>query len=243
MKRALLIGINYRNTSSELKGCISDVDSIHRCLLDHGYKPENITIMTDDTDIKPTRRNIMLALLSLCISHDEHLFFHYSGHGSSVKDYNGDEEDGRDESIVPLDYVREGVILDDELRGIISCTSRRSSLVCILDCCHSGSGLDLTYSTYKKNGRYTLVRGRGDDTNGNVAMLSGCADAETSADAYIEGRFQGALTYAFKKSFAAGVTWEQLLERVRLRLAHGKYTQMPNLSFGRRVDLKGKIVL
>lgn len=36
-----------------------------------------------------------------------------SGHGGQVKDRNGDEKDGYDEVIFPLDYQRAGYIVDD----------------------------------------------------------------------------------------------------------------------------------
>jgi hypothetical protein len=41
------------------------------------------------------------------------LFVHYSGHGGNVRDTNGDEADGYDETLVPLDYERAGQIIDD----------------------------------------------------------------------------------------------------------------------------------
>ena len=36
----------------------------------------------------------------------DNLFMHYSGHGGSMRDDNGDEKDGMDETLVPLDYQR-----------------------------------------------------------------------------------------------------------------------------------------
>ena len=41
------------------------------------------------------------------------VWIHYSGHGSHIKDMDGDEEDGFDEVLVPLDYDKNGVISDD----------------------------------------------------------------------------------------------------------------------------------
>ena len=41
------------------------------------------------------------------------LFFHYSGHGSQVKDKDGDEIDGLDETILPVDFQKSGMIIDD----------------------------------------------------------------------------------------------------------------------------------
>ncbi|KAJ3306788.1 Ca(2+)-dependent cysteine protease, partial [Gonapodya sp. JEL0774] len=47
------------------------------------------------------------------------LFFHYSGHGGSTQDQNGDEADGNDETIVPVDYESAGQITDDEIFEIM----------------------------------------------------------------------------------------------------------------------------
>jgi len=102
-KKALLVGINYKGTSSELKGCITDVDNIKGYLLKNGYSSQNITVLTDETAIKPTRVNILKHLLELIVSDAKTLFFHYSGHGSQTADDNGDESDGRDECLCPID--------------------------------------------------------------------------------------------------------------------------------------------
>ena len=44
-------------------------------------------------------------------------FFHYSGHGGSVQDVSGDEDDGFDETIYPVDFENyegeSGQIIDD----------------------------------------------------------------------------------------------------------------------------------
>jgi metacaspase-1 len=46
-------------------------------------------------------------------------FFHYSGHGGQVKDDAGDEEDGFDETIMPVDFKTKGQIIDDELHALM----------------------------------------------------------------------------------------------------------------------------
>jgi hypothetical protein len=44
----------------------------------------------------------------------DELFFSYSGHGSSRTDVDGDEVDGMDEVIVPMDYITDeyGCVVD-----------------------------------------------------------------------------------------------------------------------------------
>ena len=76
MKRALLVGINYRGTKSELSGCINDVENVKKYLLKRGYSEENIVVLTDDTPVKPTKSNILKCILDLILSGDKHLFFH-----------------------------------------------------------------------------------------------------------------------------------------------------------------------
>eukprot|EP00961_Rhodomonas_salina_P243011 3283520-Rhodomonas_salina.1 len=44
----------------------------------------------------------------------DNLFMHYSGHGGSMPDDNGDEEDGMDETMVPVDYQRCGSACREE---------------------------------------------------------------------------------------------------------------------------------
>lgn len=51
---------------------------------------------------------------------DDSLFLHYSGHGGQTPDKDGDEEDGMDECICPVDYKSAGTIIDDDLKALFS---------------------------------------------------------------------------------------------------------------------------
>jgi hypothetical protein len=74
------------------------------------------------------------------------LFFHYSGHGGQQADTDGDEADGMDENIYPLDHKTAGTIVDDDMHAIMVKTLPQGCrLTAIFDCCHSGSALDLPY--------------------------------------------------------------------------------------------------
>jgi hypothetical protein len=84
-------------------------------------------------------------------------FFHFSGHGSRVKDKDGDEADGYDETICPVDYKREGQILDDDMHRImVRPLPQGSRLTAIFDCCHSGSMMDLPF-TYSIDGSLAIT--------------------------------------------------------------------------------------
>ena len=55
--------------------------------------------------VYPWRDNIIKGLKWLVRDAEpgDHLFFQYSGHGTRIKDESGDEEDGFDTGLVPLD--------------------------------------------------------------------------------------------------------------------------------------------
>jgi hypothetical protein len=78
--------------------------------------------MDDGEHESPTKDNMIAAykkIVSECESGDA-LFLHYSGHGAKIRDDDfGEEEDGFDESLVPLDYQKKGMIRDDDLYDII----------------------------------------------------------------------------------------------------------------------------
>lgn len=147
--RALLVGINYVGMNGELRGCHNDVETMSRYLQDNGYSEGDMKILLDDGEHdEPTRANITEAFAWLIEGAEagDSLFFHYSGHGASVKDDGDDEEDGKDEALVPLDYQSAGLIRDDEtFEKLVAPLASGVWLTCLLDCCHSGTILDLPY--------------------------------------------------------------------------------------------------
>lgn len=59
---------------------------------------------------------------------------------------DGDEDDGYDEVIYPVDFRYAGHIVDDEMhRILVNSLQPGVRLTCIFDSCHSGSALDLPY--------------------------------------------------------------------------------------------------
>ncbi|KAJ6783998.1 hypothetical protein PWT90_06909 [Aphanocladium album] len=151
-RKALLIGINYFGQRGQLRGCINDVRNMTQYLAEHfGYRREDMVILTDDQQnpmSQPTKQNILRAMHWLVkdARPNDSLFFHYSGHGGQTKDLDGDEPDGYDEVIYPVDFRQHGHITDDEMHRIMVqplCAGVR--LTAIFDSCHSGTALDLPY--------------------------------------------------------------------------------------------------
>ncbi len=141
-KRALLIGINqYSDPRNNLKGCVNDALSLGKLLVEHfGFNREDIRLLTDS---RATTSNIRsrLGWLLEDAGAGSVLAFHYSGHGSQVRDRDGDElDDGLDEILCPYDLDWEDPFTDDELREAIKSVPGGVNLTVILDCCHSGTG-------------------------------------------------------------------------------------------------------
>ncbi|KAJ4341688.1 Ca(2+)-dependent cysteine protease [Didymella glomerata] len=151
-RKALLIGINYFGQRGQLRGCINDVKNMSTYLNEFfGYKREDMVTLTDDQQnpmSQPTKANILRAMHWLVkdARPNDSLFFHYSGHGGQTKDLDGDEDDGYDEVIYPVDFRTAGHIVDDEMHRIMVSTLQPGvRLTAIFDSCHSGSALDLPY--------------------------------------------------------------------------------------------------
>jgi len=242
-KKALMIGINYVGTPYQLNGCINDVASMSAKLRsDYGFT--NITTLTDETPVKPTRDNILSEFTNLLANSvpGDLLFVLYSGHGSNVIDKNGDEADGRDEMIITSDLKG---ILDDDLKAIIQSNLKKDvTLFAMFDSCFSGTILDLryqyldslNYDTFTENDKQL-------ETEGNVLMISGCTDNQTSADANINSRYQGAMTWSMLQCLQPNISWSDLLKNMRTALKGASFTQLPQMSSGQILDITGKVFL
>ncbi|KAL3916473.1 MAG: hypothetical protein SGARI_007950 [Bacillariaceae sp.] len=116
----------------------------------HGFQEENITVLMDDGQhTRPTRDNIMAAYKKIVAESQsgDVVFCHYSGHGGKLRDDNGDEKDGYDETLVPVDYKTSGQIRDDALYDCLVAPMKAGVFATfIMDCCHSGSVLDLPFA-------------------------------------------------------------------------------------------------
>lgn len=246
-KNALLIGINYKNTQNELYGCINDALNL-KTFLETETQWKYFTLLTDDTGIKPNRQNIISEftnLLQTSISGDV-LFFSFSGHGTCTADRSNDELDGQDELIVPIDSR---YIMDDEFNKIIRDNMKSGvQLCCLFDSCFSGTMLDLKFQ-YFDNDLYKLtVNPKVSEPNGNVIMISGCMDSQTSEDAgfMVNGltRFSGAMTTSFLNELSQNGREKSIfdvLTGMRKFLKDNQFSQIPQLSTGKLINVNVKL--
>ena len=246
MKSALLVGVNYvSDPVNKLNGCVDDVVNISNMLVDaYDYDRANIVILRDDLNsagAMPTRANILSALKTLVSksANCTEIWFHYSGHGSQVKDNSRDEVDGLDEVIVPCDFMQNGFIVDDELFTIIK--DSKCTTILLTDSCHSGSVFDLGWSFENKMGTFVKTQNNSQlIQNPNIFMFSGCRDTQTSADDYSNFAVQavGAFTTSFIDSLRANhhnVSIFKLYSDICTALGQGGFVQFPILSSSSQV--------
>lgn len=241
MKKALLIGIDYLNTDNQLNGCINDIVNMSNMLIDaYDYNKNDIIMLRDDysnNTLIPSRNNI-LNNLNYLVSQSNNLtelWIHYSGHGSQIKDFNGDENGGMDSIIVPCDYAMSGVIVDDELLNIIR--NVKCKTILIFDSCNSGTICDMPfYIEYKTPTVYAMKQiSNFKIVNPNIFVFSGCKDTQYSSDVFNSDTQQsnGAFTNAFIESLRKNkhnVTIMMLYRDICLRLFNNGFTQSPVLS-------------
>ena len=138
--RALLMGVNQYTAVPPLRGSVNDVEFLREVLTSRfGFQAKDVETLIDQ---QATRAGILSALDRLAARSEEGdlVYIHFSGHGSQIKDQNGDEEDGMDETIVPQDGRTPGVadITDDEIGEKLK-KIRAKSVIVVLDSCHSGT--------------------------------------------------------------------------------------------------------
>ncbi len=229
-KQALLVGINdYPGHNSDLRGCINDVTNVRNVLRTFfGFTNEQIRVLTD---FRATKENILFRLEKMVAQAKpgDFLVFHFSGHGSQIRDRNEDElNDYMDELFCPYDMNWDnGFITDDMLREILNKLKQGVHMEIILDCCHSGTGTRETdFGRPPELGPENPVLNRmllppvdiesrhqgeeeklkpkkafktDNDIILNHVLWAGCRDDQTSADASIGGCYNGAFSYYFCK--------------------------------------------
>lgn len=173
------------------------------------------------------------------------------------------EPDGLDEIICPIDLDwQENVVRDDDLKRIFDKVPSGVNLTVMLDCCNSGGGLDHLnqYQYDMVNGKQIVPKDQGRylpppnpqamllleknlgfkertlqhrDVNQTSLLISGCRSHQTSADAFINGKYQGAATYAvcsILDQYNYDISYRDLIERVNKWVYDYGFTQRPELN-------------
>jgi len=208
------VGINAYG----LNGCVNDVINVASFFADE--RKLRFTQAHRLLDHKATKAALEDGIRWLVNTQADFMLFQFSGHGTQVPDLDKDEDDKLDEALVPVDYLKNGVITDDWLAREFAKVAPGKRLIVWLDACHSGTltrslvnaftpraikaTFNLSAPRFLPPGRIpaisqTLRGTRGlfsrspkgvSYTNERVIGLKAAKDKQTAADAWIEERGQ-----------------------------------------------------
>lgn len=255
-RTALCVAINnYPGTSNDLRGCINDAKDWGSLLTSqYGF---TVSYLLDSA---ATVKNVTTALKNLiaqAVSGDA-VVFTYSGHGSNVPDKNSDETDKRDECICLYDAflidddirailnsikpgVKFTVVSDSCFSGTVTravfTQERKGILGAIQRFLNRKNYSKIRYMPPADDAEALRVAGIAptgrifSSENMQEVLLTGCNDKEYSSDAYINGRYNGALTYYAIKAVKINpsATYEQFYATLRKSLPSSSYQQTPQL--------------
>ncbi|NEK17467.1 caspase family protein [Rhizobium leguminosarum] len=122
---------HYAGWDGQLAACEFDANDMKEIADGLGYK--STLLLSAEATRKAVTDSIRKAAVQL--KEGDIFFLSYSGHGSQMPDFNGDEEDGLDETWCLFD----GQLLDDELYEAWSEFKFGVRVLVLSDSCHSGS--------------------------------------------------------------------------------------------------------
>ena len=258
-RKALFVGINKfaKYPQFTLSGCVNDArDMAALYKKQFGFAAAEVKVLVDAAATKKAIMDELKAMVkAACAGKLDHLVFAMSSHGTQIADTGNEEPDGQDEAFVPHDIAEKAgdwdpahIIVDDELHDLFIQLPATVLLEVYLDTCHSGTGLKgAEFGLHAPRARFVSPPSRGfgkpparmrgfslersGTAKAKQVLWSACKANQTSADAYFDGRYNGAFTYFYIRAAQAATaktTRAQLLAAVRKALA-GKFSQIPEL--------------
>lgn len=260
-KAALCVGINqFKNLpqSSWLQGCVNDANDLAALLASgYGFPDGTVTVLTDAGASKEPVMAALQDLLALAADGKaDHLVFTFSSHGTQIPDTSGDEVDRLDEAFACHDISSTGdawdpdtVISDDELFRVFSTLPEGVVMDVVLDTCHSGTGLKALDLLPGRRPRFlpaptpgAVAANESSDSRalrdllktGNAAkpvLMAACRSDQTAADAFLDGRYNGAFTYHLVRTLKSdsGLPRSEVLKLVSKGLKTGGFDQVAQL--------------
>jgi hypothetical protein len=237
VKKALIVGINAY-PQSPLSGCVNDANDWNTFLAGKGYTN---TVLLDSMATKANIVSGLGWLLNGAVSGDT-LVFAYSGHGSKEVDVSGDEPDGFDEVLCPVDFFGGQYINDDQLRAIFAGLPAGITLEVFLDACYSGTATrTLTNDGLKARcipgpitkGKKvkTMMKSTVVVPGLNHVFWAGCKSNQTSVESTINGVQRGLFSYYVIKTIKTypNNTRNSIITAVQAAVQKFNNAQLPQL--------------
>ena len=231
-KRAFVVGISNYDTAltgyqwNNISG-VEDVNLMGPILKKQGFSFISLV------DEQATYTNITNGLTRFInkTKKGDIVYLHFSAHGQPVEDLDGDEEDGWDESIVPIDaykIYKKGVyeggkhLLDDQLNKYVKRLREKIGakgfLYVVIDACHAGTssrtnddnvrGTKVGFSYSNKVFKPTRTKKshyviESSATMCNVMYLEACRPDQINTEIRIGDKRFGPLSYNIAQALSA----------------------------------------
>jgi hypothetical protein len=162
MKKSLLIEINYNGSPIETNSEVA-IESMGK-ILKEKYQYTEINYLKENSnkdEEKPTKDNIINHIKRLVnvSSKCKEIWIQYLGHSTLALDV---KNEFIKKGLVPIDYLENGYICDEDLRLLID--QIKCDLYLIIDCCYGNYGYNENYTLKIVDGRFVK------DTN-NAKMI------------------------------------------------------------------------
>lgn len=198
---AVIVGINTYSRITPLNGCVNDARRMEKTARDRwGFTEANTKLLLNE---KATRQGILKAFFNNLIQKcgkDDVALFYFSGHGTQMEDFSGDETDKADEVLCPQDMDVDDPssgISDDTMQEYIKTLAEKcNNVIIIIDSCNSGTatlalGAGTTDEREIRNPRLQLAAASPDAMDSrfdqdrypqNHVLLAACLPDETSKE-------------------------------------------------------------
>lgn len=271
---ALLVGIDaYRSPIPPLRGCVNDIEAaavlLQELARDNALTPEFCVLKDADATRAAIIRGFQVHLKRAGAS--DVALFYYAGHGSqeaAPQEFWHIEPDHLDETLVCHDSRDPGNwdLADKELAALIDDVARGGThMLCVLDCCHSGSG------TRAADDEGIAVRRAPTDWRarpidsflpdaqagaraagaaagswavmpvGRHVLLAACRASETAKEVIDEGRSHGAFSaslLATLRQTRGAISYRDLAKRAEAQVRLRVSQQIPQLEASNPDDLQ-----
>ncbi|OGL28793.1 MAG: hypothetical protein A3G44_10215 [Candidatus Rokubacteria bacterium RIFCSPLOWO2_12_FULL_73_47] len=155
---AVVVGVGAYDSPDipKLRYTVEDAEAVARTLVEHGgFKPQNVLLLTDRTDARPTLRRLKWALgtfLARSAKKGDTVLIFFAGHGAPEVDVAGRERDGLAKYLVPMDADADDLYATalpmDEFETIFG-RIEAERIVVFLDACYSGAAGGRTFASRK----------------------------------------------------------------------------------------------
>jgi len=153
---AVVIGVGHYNNAAipQLHYTVADAELVQQVLVGQGgFKKDNVLLITDKTERKPTLRDLKWALgtfLARSAKKDDLIMIFFAGHGAPEVDPRGAESDGLAKYLVPSDAdpndLYSTALPMDEFQTIFD-RIEAERVVVFVDACYSGAAGGRTFAS------------------------------------------------------------------------------------------------